>query len=144
VAPVAWAPDRRVLYGALVSQTPAAGSNSPFGQNPAGLFLAEPADAPGRPFNATPALAPLWWPGGRIMAVGQPSGQDTGLRLRALDEQGGAKDVATIDVPAPGPTGYGVRWDLAHRRALVVTNRASGDGPTHDYWLLDFGWGGNP
>jgi len=144
VAPVAWAPDGRVLYGALVSQTPASGSGSPFSQNPAGLFLAKPADAPGRPFNATPALAPLWWPDGRIMAVGPSSGQDTGLRLRAIDPQGGVQDVATIDVPAPGPTAYGVRWDLGHRRALVITNRASGDGPSHDYWLLDFGWGGNP
>jgi len=133
-----------VFFGALASQTPAAGSSSLFSQNPAGLFLAAPADAPGRPFHATPALAPVWWPDGRIMAVGPPSGNDTGLRLRVLDQQGGVQDVATIDVPAPGPTAYGVRWDLAHRRALVVTDRASGDGPTHDYWLLDFGWGGNP
>jgi dipeptidyl aminopeptidase/acylaminoacyl peptidase len=144
VAPVAWAAGGRVLYGALVSQTPAAGFSLAFSQNPAGLFLAEPAFAPGRPFNATPALAPLWWPDGRRMAVGPASGQDTGLRLRALDPQGGVQDVATIDVPAPGPTAYGVRWDPGHRRALVATNRASGDGPTHDYWLLDFGWGGNP
>jgi len=144
VAPVAWAPDGRLLYGALVSQTPAAGSSSPFSQNPAALFLVALADRRGRPFNATPALAPVWWPDGRIMAVGAASGQDTGLRLRALDQQGGVQDVAIVDVPAPGPTGYGVRWDLAHRRALVVTNRASGDGPSHDYWLLDFGWGGNP
>ena len=50
----------------------------------------------------------------------------------------------SLGIPAPGPTAYGVRWDLGHRRALVVTNRASGDGPTHDYWLLDFGWGGTP
>src|SRR5207247_9450151 len=58
VAPVAWAPDGRVLYGALVSQTPAAGSNSPFSQNPAGLFLAETSDARRRPFTATPDLSP--------------------------------------------------------------------------------------
>jgi hypothetical protein len=132
------------MYGALASQTPASGANSLFSQNPAGLFLAEPADAPGRPFNATPALAPVWWSDGRILAVSPAGGQDTGLRLRALDQQGGVQDVATIDVPAPGPTAYGVRWDLAHRRALVVTNRTSSDGPSHDYWLLDFGWGGNP
>jgi hypothetical protein len=144
VAPVAWAPDGRVLYGALVSQAPATGSYSPFSQNPAGLFLAEPAVAPGRPFNTTAALAPVWWPDGRILAVGPAGGQDTGLRLRTLDQQGGVQDVGTIDVPAPGATAYGVRWDLAHRRALVVTNRASGDGPSHDYWLLDFGWGHNP
>jgi hypothetical protein len=59
-----------------------------------------------------------------------------------LDSQGGAHDVATLDVPALGPTAYGVRWDLAHSRALVATSRAAGDGPAHDYWLLDFGWGG--
>lgn len=141
VAPVAWAPEGRVFFGALVSQTPTSGASSQFSQNPAGLFVAEPADAPGRLFNATPALGPLRWPDGRIMAVGPPSGQDTGLRLRALDPQGGVQDVATIDVPAPGPTAYSVRWDLGHRRALVATNRSAGDGPTHDYWLLDFGWG---
>jgi hypothetical protein len=47
-------------------------------------------------------------------------------------------------VPAPGPTAYGVRWDLPHSRALVVTNRSAGGGPAHDYWLVDFGWSGNP
>ena len=40
-----------------------------------------------------------------------------------------------------GPTAYGVRWDLAHQRALVITNRGSGGGPAHDYWLVDFGLG---
>jgi PEGA domain len=140
VAPVAWAPDGRVLYGALVSQAPTAGSASPINQNAAGLFLADPPDAPGRPFSTTQALAPLWRQDGRILALGLPNGQDSGLRLRDLDMQGNARDVATIEVPAPGPTAYGVRWDLAHRRALIATNRASGDGPAHDYWLVDFGW----
>ena len=31
--------------------------------------------------------------------------------------------------------------DTAERWWPPIT---SGDGPTHDYWLLDFGWGGNP
>jgi hypothetical protein len=70
-----------------------------------------------------------------------PGGQDSGLRLRELDTQGNARDVAMIDVPTPGPTAYGVRWDLARNRALVMTNRTSSDGPAHDYWLVDFGWG---
>ena len=60
-------------------------------------------------------------------------------RLRDLDAQGDARDVATINVPAPGPTAYGVRRDLAHTRTLVITNCASGDGPAHHYWLVDFG-----
>ena len=154
VAPVAWAPDGRVLYGALVSQAPASGPISPFGQDPTGLFLADPRAAPGRLFSSSAALAPLWRADGRVLALGLPDGQDSGsllgpggpggipggLRLRDLDSQGNARDVATIDVPAPGPTAYGVRWDLAHRRALVVTNRAAGDGPAHEYWLVDFGW----
>ena len=104
VAPVAWAPDGRVVYGALVGQTPASTSTSPFSQNPAGLFLADPADAPGRPFGTTPSIAPLWLADGRLLAVGLPGGQDTGLHLRELDAQGTAHDLASIDVPAPGPT----------------------------------------
>jgi Tol biopolymer transport system component len=142
VAPVAWAPDGRVLYGALVGQTQASTSNSsfPFSQNPAGLFLTDPAEAPGRSFSPTAALSPLWRPDGQILAVGLATGQETGLRLRTLSTQGEALDVGSIDLPAPGPTAYGVRWDLAHSRALVVTNRGAGDGPAHDYWLVDFGW----
>ena len=141
VAPMAWAPDDRVLYGALVSQTPTATSSSPFSQNPAGLFLADPAGAPGHPFGTTPSIAPLWLAAGRLLAVGMPGGQETGLYLRELDAQGNARDLASIDVPAPGPTAYGVRWDVAHQRALVITNRDSSSGPAHDYWLVDFGWG---
>jgi hypothetical protein len=144
VAPVAWAPDGRVLYGALARQTPTSGPGSPFSQQPAGLFLVDPAQAPGRPFGSTAALAPLWRPDGQFFAVGLPGGQDSGLRLRALGAQGQARDVATLDVPTPGPTAYGVRWDLAHARALVATNRGQGDGPAHDFWLVDFGWEPRP
>ncbi|MBV9598129.1 MAG: hypothetical protein JOZ87_14825 [Chloroflexi bacterium] len=104
VAPVAWAPDGRVLYGALVSQTPAATSTSPFSQNPAGLFLADPAGAPGHPFGTTSSIAPLWRSDGRLLALGLPGSQETGLRLRELDAQGNARDLASVDVPAPGPT----------------------------------------
>jgi hypothetical protein len=144
VAPVAWAPDGGVYYGALQSQGPTSAVVSPFRQNPAGVFLADPGEAPGRPFSTTPALAPLWRADGRMLAVGLLGGQESGLRLRDLDGQGSAREVATIEVPAPGPTVYGVRWDLAHARALVITNRAAGDGPAHDYWLVDFGWGAAP
>jgi PEGA domain len=140
VAPVAWAPDGRVLYGALVGQTPASGSSSLFSQNPAGLFLTDPADAPGRSFSPIAAVSTLWRSDGQIFAVGLPTGPETGLRLRTLNPQGEALDVGSIDVPALGPTAYGVRRDLAHARALVVTNRGAGDGPTRDYWLVDFGW----
>ena len=141
VAPVAWAPDGRVLYGALVSQTPAATSTAPFGQNPAGLFLADAADGPGHSFASSPALAPVWRPDGRLLAMGLPSGQETRLHLRELDAQGTAHDLASIDVPAPGPTDCGLRWDLVHQRALVITNRGSSGGSAHEYWLVDFGWG---
>jgi hypothetical protein len=79
VAPVAWAPDGRVLYGALVSQGPASGSISPFSQDRAGLFLADPRAAPGRLFSSSAALAPLWRADGRILALGLPDGQDSGL-----------------------------------------------------------------
>jgi hypothetical protein len=141
VAPVAWSADGHLLYGALVGQAPQAASyGSPFSQNPAGLYLADPAYAPGRAFSSSPSLAPLWRQDGRILALGLPTGQEGGLRLRDLDAHGNGRDVAMIDVPTPGPTAYGVRWDLAHGRAVVVTNRASNDGPTHDYWLVDFGW----
>jgi hypothetical protein len=141
VAPVAWAPDGRVVYGALVSQTPAATSSASFAQNPAGLFVSDPPEAPGQSFSPTPALVPLWRSDGRLLSVGLPSGQETGLQLRELDEHGNARSIARIDVPAPGPTAYGVRWDLARQRALVITNRGSSSGPAHDFWLVDFGWG---
>ena len=47
-AQVAWALDGRVLYGALLSGAPASGSISRFRQNPDGLFVADPREAPGR------------------------------------------------------------------------------------------------
>jgi hypothetical protein len=128
-----------------VSQLPAATSIScPFSQNPAGLFLADPANAPGHLFGTTPSLAPLWLPDGRLLTIGLPAGGDTGLRLRELDRDGNAHDLATLNIPTPGTTAYGVRWDLAHQRALVITNRGSSSGPSHDYWLVDFGWGDAP
>src|SRR3712207_7065143 len=51
-------------------------------QHLAGLFLTDPAEAPGRLFSATPTLAPLWRPDGRVLAIGLPSSRDGGLRLR--------------------------------------------------------------
>jgi len=140
VAPVSWSADGRVMYGGLLRQAPPSTSSAPFGENPAAVFLSDPASAPGRLFSSTPSLVPLWRPDGRILAIGLPTARDGGLRLREFDAPGTARDVATIDIPAPGPTAYGVRWDLARGRVLVVTNRGSNEGPSHDFWLVDFNW----
>jgi len=142
VAPVAWTPDGGLLYGALLRQAPASTTSAnPFVRPAVGLYLADPADALGHPLGGEAGLAPLWRPDGARFVVGLPSGQDGGLRLRALDSDGQAREVATLDLPAPGATGYGVRWDLARQRALVITTHAAGQGPARDFWLLDFGWG---
>jgi len=144
VAPVAWAPDGRLLYGGLQSQAPSSGGGFPFSnQEMVGLYLADPPDAPGQPVKGSGgALDSLWRPDGRVLATGLSSGSEgVGLRLRALDLHGQTRELARLELPTPGSTAYGVRWDLAHSRALVAMNRASNDGPTHDYWLVDFGWG---
>jgi len=142
VAPVAWAPDGGLLYGALLRQAPASTTSAnPFVRPAVGLYLADPADALGHPLGGEAGLAPLWRPDGARFVVGLPSGQDGGLRLRALDRDDQAREVATLDVPAPGATGYGVRWDFTRQRALIITTHAAGQGPAHDFWLLDFGWG---
>jgi hypothetical protein len=62
-----------------------------------------------------------------------------GLRLWALDGAGQAQEVVVLDVPTPETTSYGLRWDLAHDRALLVANGALGS-EAHAFWLLDFGW----
>jgi hypothetical protein len=142
VAPVAWAPDGRLLYGALLRQAPASASGlSAFARPAVSLYLADPFLGLGQPIGGEAGLAPLWRPDGARFAVGLPSGQDSGLRLRALDDDGQAHDVATLDLPTPGATAYGVRWDLARQRALVVTRSAAGQGLAQDFWVLDFSWG---
>jgi hypothetical protein len=156
VAPVAWAPGGRLLYGALLRQAPAnTTAIGLFGRPAVGLYLTEPFSGLGQPIGGEAGLVPLWRPDGARFAVGLPAGQASGsplgslgpggvpggLRVRALEDDGQVRDVAGLDLPTPGATAYGVRWDLAHRRALVITNRGSGDGPAHEYWLVDFGWG---
>jgi hypothetical protein len=140
VAPVAWGPDGQLVYAALEPASPSA-SSSPLGLNalPVGLFQADPNGGPGRPFGSQEGLAPIWWPDGRLLLAGLPSDRGTGLRLRQLDAPGQAHEVVSVDVPTPAGRGYGLRWDLTHQRALLVTNHSSFDGG-HDYALLDFGW----
>jgi hypothetical protein len=89
VAPVTWAPDGRLLYGGLQRQAPSSASSSPFsGQEPVGLYLADPPEAPGHPVGGSSgALAPLWRPDGRVLAVGpKPRRSASGARYggRAL------------------------------------------------------------
>ncbi len=142
VAPVAWAPEGldRLVYGALLRQAPGTGTSA-LGQQPVGLYLVEPPDVLGRQLGGDAGLAPLWRPDGRLLVVGitgGTAGATPAFHLRSLETHGAVQDLATLDLPAPGTTSYGVRWDLPHARALVVTNRSSGDGAAHDFWLLDF------
>jgi PEGA domain len=140
VAPVAWGRDGQLLYAALKPPPPSA-SSDPLGLGaiPIGPYLADPTGGPGRPFGSTAGLSPIWWPEGRLLLAGLPSDRGTGLRLRELDNQGQSSELVSVDVPTPAATGYGLRWDLARQRALLVTNRSSAEGG-HDYALLDFGW----
>jgi len=142
VAPVAWAPEGldRLVYGALLRQAPGTGASA-LGQQPVGLYLVEPPDLLGHQLGGDAGLAPLWRPDGRLLVVGitgGTAGATPAFHLRNLETHGAVQDLATLDLPAPGTTSYGVRWDLPHARALVVTNRSSGDGAAHDFWLLDF------
>jgi hypothetical protein len=140
VAPVAWGPDGQLVYAAL-KPTPSAASNplGPGSSAPIGLFAADPNGGPGRSFGSAEGLSPIWWPDGRLLLAGLPADRSTGLRLRELDAQGQTQEQVSVDVPTPAATGFGLRWDLTHQRALLVTNRSSFDGG-HDYALLDFGW----
>jgi len=140
VAPVAWAPDGRLAYSAIRPQD-ASTSGNPLGfSTPAvGLFLADPTASPGRPVAGDTGLAPFWRPDGRLFVAGLGTERTSGLRLRALDSQSQVIDVATVDVPTPSTTGYGLRWDTSRQRALLVTNQAAANGG-HDFFLLDFGW----
>jgi hypothetical protein len=140
VAPAAWGPDGQLVYAALKPAPSAAPKPLGLGSTtPIGLFLADASGASGRPFGTAEGLSPTWWPDGRLLLAGLPTDHGTGLRLRELDTQGQAQDLVSIDVATPSTDGYGLRWDLARQRALVVTNRSSFDGG-HDYALLDFGW----
>jgi hypothetical protein len=42
-------------------------------------------------------------------------------------------------VATPAATGYGLRWDPARQRALLVVDRPGFAGG-RDFSLLDFGW----
>jgi hypothetical protein len=141
VAPVAWGPDGQLVYAALKPPPPSASSNRlGLGSSPpVGLFIGDATGGPGQPFGSVEGLSPTWWPDGRPLLAGLPSDRGTGLRLRELDTQGQAQELVSIDVATPAATGYGLRWDLAHQRALLVTNHSGFDGG-HDYALLDFGW----
>jgi len=140
VVPVAWEPDGRVAYSAIRPQDASTSSN-PFGlSTPAiGLFLADLTASPGQPVAGDTGLVPFWRPDGRLFVASLPAEGASGLRLRALDGQSQVIDVATLDVPTPNATGYGLRWDASRQRALLVTNQAAASG-SHDFFLLDFGW----
>jgi hypothetical protein len=61
VAPVAWAADGRLAYGALLQKAP--GSSRPtsaFGRPPVGPYVVDAAGGPGRPIGREAGLAPLW------------------------------------------------------------------------------------
>jgi hypothetical protein len=74
------------------------------------------------------------------------------LSLRAIDPESGHVEDLGVELPAevaPGATVIGVRWDLAHSRALLLArpaDRHQSVGPQGlDAWLLDFGSnGGRP
>ncbi len=140
VAPVAWGPDGRVAYSAIRPQDASTSAN-PLGFSTAavGLFLADPTASPGQPVAGDIGLAPFWRPDGRLFVAGLGTDRAGGLRLRALDSQSQIADVATLDVPTPNATGYGLRWDASRQRALLVTNQATANG-SHDFFLIDFGW----
>jgi dipeptidyl aminopeptidase/acylaminoacyl peptidase len=140
VAPVAWGPDGQLVYAAL-KPTPTAAPN-PLGLGssaPIGLFAAGSNGGPGRSFGAAEGLSPVWWPDGRLLLAGLPTDRGSDLRLREIDTQSEPRELVSIAVATPAATGFGLRWDLPHQRALLVTNRSSFDGG-HDYALLDFGW----
>jgi hypothetical protein len=140
VAPVAWGPDGQLVYAAL-KPAPAAAPN-PLGLGssaPIGLFGADPNGGPGRSLSSAEGLSPIWWPDGRLLLGGLPTDRGTGLRLREIDAQGQTQDLVAVDVATPAAIGFGLRWDLPHQRALLITNRSSFDGG-NDYTLLDFGW----
>jgi len=140
IAPLAWAPDGRLAYSAIRPQD-ASTSGSPLGSSTptVGLFLADPTASPGQPVVGDTGLAPFWRPDGGLFVAGLGTERTSGLRLRALDGQSQVMDVATLDVPTPNATGYGLRWDASRQRALLVTNQAAASG-SHDFFLLDFGW----
>jgi len=140
VAPVAWGPNGRVAYSAL-RPLDASSNGNPLGfSTPAvGVFLADTTASPGRPVAGDTGLAPFWRPDGRLFVAGLPAERASSLRLRAIDDQGQVQDVATLDVPTPSATGYGLRWDVRRQRTLLVTNQSTASG-SHDFFLLDFGW----
>jgi hypothetical protein len=97
VAPVAWAPDRRVVYGALVGQTPAATSTSPFSVEP----------------SAGGAHAPERGPAATAEALARVTDEFESLYLGLSDAQ--------LDVLCFHRRGNrSVRWYAAHRLAEVT------------------------
>jgi len=141
VVPVAWGPDGRVAYSAIRPQDASTGGLVLGLSTPTvGLFLADPTASPGRPVAGDTGLAPFWRPDGRLFVASLPAERASSMRLRVLDDhQSQSQDVATLDVPTPNATGYGLRWDVRRQRALLVSNQATTNG-SHDFFLLDFGW----
>jgi hypothetical protein len=174
VAPVAWEPcpedgscsgEERVIYAAPVPNARQGvggplgllGLSRPAATTPGALFVRTPSaaslaagDAP-RLGTATGILGPAWRsPGSGIEGAPLVAFVRAGgtLALHAIDPDTGRVQDLGVRLPpevAPGGGPIGVRWDLAHARALVMARSAdhplsAGTDPL-DVWLVDFGAG---
>jgi hypothetical protein len=174
VAPVAWeacpavgscSGEERVIYAAPVPNA-RQGAGGPLGllglgrpaaTTPGALFVRAPSaaslaagDAP-RLGTATGILGPAWRsPGSGIEGAPLVGFERAGgaLALHAIDPDTGRVLDLGVRLPsevAPGGAPIGVRWDLAHARALVMARSAdhplsAGSDPL-DVWLVDFAAG---
>jgi hypothetical protein len=154
VAGAAWEPssDGRLVYAAA---TPRTTVTNPLGLpitsgGEAGLFLATPtgpaltAEEGRRLGTATGVIAPAWQTtdgpdGARLLILARSDQGNKPLVLRGIDPVDGTVRNLGVELSA-AVGGSGVvagRWDLAHRRLLVLARRDDGSNAGQlDYWLV--------
>jgi Tol biopolymer transport system component len=132
-APLAWSPDGQQIVYAAAAHEPARGLGGLLlgDQSVDVLYTAGSRTGEGRPLDSRPASAPVWRPGGDILALARQSGG--GVQLDQFTDPKG-RVAAVGALPLTVATPFAVRWDVAHAQALLLQHAASG----LQGWLLSF------
>jgi hypothetical protein len=148
VAPLSWSPDLgRVVFGGIQGSPALDGAGQPLElplpvmapQTKFGLLISDGSGLPATPFGAG-GMSPAWLPDGRLLALGNQvvPGGGSDLLLRLVDRDGTVTPLEKLGVRVSGPTTYAARWDVPHRRLLVLVNRPDADLGVRDVYLASY------